>query len=104
MVVHHRPADQEKECRGSCRANYIKLLKLGVKEDPADSRRSYYYGRELYFDEQWEKVRRGGRTPQPPRAAGSPRVLCWRCPTPGGSAAQAESCVLGCSARRAPPL
>ncbi|KAL4437776.1 hypothetical protein ABPG77_005688 [Micractinium sp. CCAP 211/92] len=58
MVVHHRPANQQKECRGSCRANYIKLLKLGVEEDPTDSRRSYYYGRELFFDGQWEKVRR----------------------------------------------
>ncbi|KAL4443964.1 hypothetical protein ABPG75_011701 [Micractinium tetrahymenae] len=56
MVVHHRPANEQKECRGSCRANYIKLLKLGVEEDPADSRRSYYYGRELYFDGQWEQA------------------------------------------------
>lgn len=56
MVVHHRPADQGKECRGSCRANYIRLLKLGVEEDPRDARRSYYYGRELFFDGQWQKA------------------------------------------------
>lgn len=47
LTVHHRP--DEADCRGSCRASYLSLLKLGVEEDPADPRRSYYYGREFFF-------------------------------------------------------
>lgn len=54
LVVHHRP--DEKECRGACRANYVNLLKLGIDEDFADPRRSYYYGRELFFAGQHEEA------------------------------------------------
>ena len=48
LRVHHHP-DPRKS-----RSPYLGLLKLGAEEDPTDARRSYYYGRKLFFAQQHE--------------------------------------------------
>jgi glycosyltransferase involved in cell wall biosynthesis len=47
--IHHHP-DHSKS-----RSQYLPLLELAVKEDPWDDRNAYYYGRELFFNQQYLK-------------------------------------------------
>lgn len=49
IVLNHRPDP------GKSRGSYLNLLKMGVKEMPADTRMRYYLGREYFYKEMWEK-------------------------------------------------
>jgi len=48
LLVSHHP-DPEKS-----RGQYMPLLELAVKEDPAEPRNAFYYARELTFHRRWE--------------------------------------------------
>lgn len=48
--IHHHP-DMSKP-----RSQYFPLLELAVKEDPWDDRNAYYYARELFFNNQFQKA------------------------------------------------
>ena len=50
LLVTHMP-DPHKS-----RGQYLDLLAVGAKEDPHDSRNSFYYARELTFYSHWEKA------------------------------------------------
>lgn len=49
MVLNHYP-DSSKS-----RSSYLPLLEIGVRENPSDSRMSYYLGREYMYMGMWEK-------------------------------------------------
>jgi len=49
QIEHH--ADNSKS-----RSQYFPLLELAVKEDPLDDRNSYYFARELFFNNQFERA------------------------------------------------
>jgi len=38
------------------RSQYLPLLEVATKEDPADHRSAFYYARELYFNKQWNEA------------------------------------------------
>ena len=50
LEIHHHP-DNSKP-----RSQYLPLLELSIKEDPNDDRNAYYYARELFFYNQYEKA------------------------------------------------
>lgn len=50
LEIHHYP-DNAKS-----RGQYFPLLELSVKEDPSDDRNAYYFARELYFNQQYERA------------------------------------------------
>jgi glycosyltransferase involved in cell wall biosynthesis len=50
LEIHHYP-DQTKS-----RGQYFPLLELAVKEDQLDDRNAFYYARELYFHNYYEKA------------------------------------------------
>ena len=50
IKIHHF-ADNSKP-----RSQYLPLLELAVQEDPEDDRNAYYYARELFFYDQYEKA------------------------------------------------
>jgi glycosyltransferase involved in cell wall biosynthesis len=51
IETHHHP-DPTKS-----RAQYLPLLEMSVKEDPHSDRNAFYYARELYFHNQYEKAK-----------------------------------------------
>lgn len=51
IETHHHP-DPTKS-----RAQYLPLLAMSVKEDPHSDRNAFYYARELYFHNQYEKAK-----------------------------------------------
>lgn len=67
--VLQRDTSKEKECiqfvdmevvhlpdNTKSRGSYLALLKLALQEDPSDARMIHYYGRELYFNRNWEQA------------------------------------------------
>jgi glycosyltransferase involved in cell wall biosynthesis len=50
IKIHHFP-DSTKP-----RSQYLPLLELAVQEDPQDDRNAYYYARELFYYNQYEKA------------------------------------------------
>jgi glycosyltransferase involved in cell wall biosynthesis len=48
--IHHHP-DHSKS-----RGQYMPLLELAVREDPLDDRNAYYYARELFFHQKYQKA------------------------------------------------
>lgn len=50
LEIHHFP-DHTKS-----RSSYLPLLELSVKEDPDDDRNAFYFARELFFYNQWERA------------------------------------------------
>jgi glycosyltransferase involved in cell wall biosynthesis len=50
IKIHHFP-DSTKP-----RSQYLPLLELSVREDPQDDRNAYYYARELFYYNQYEKA------------------------------------------------
>ena len=51
LEIHHHP-DNSKP-----RSQYLPLLALAVKEDPADDRNAHYYARELFFNGRFEEAK-----------------------------------------------
>lgn len=52
LEIHHHP-DSSKS-----RGQYMPLLELAVKEDPADDRNAYYYARELFFSGRFQDAKK----------------------------------------------
>lgn len=50
LLVSHYPDDSKS------RSGYLPLLEISVKEDPHCPRNAFYYARELYFHQQYEKA------------------------------------------------
>lgn len=50
LEIHHFP-DHTKS-----RSSYLPLLELSVQEDPDDDRNAFYFARELFFYNQWERA------------------------------------------------
>lgn len=50
LEIHHHP-DNSKS-----RSQYLPLLELAVREDPFDDRNSYYYARELFFNQKYKEA------------------------------------------------
>lgn len=51
LEIHHHP-DNTKS-----RGQYLPLLALAVEEDPMGDRNAYYYARELFFHQQYDKAK-----------------------------------------------
>lgn len=50
LEIHHFP-DHTKS-----RSSYLPLLELSVQEDPDDDRNAFYFARELFFYQQWDRA------------------------------------------------
>jgi glycosyltransferase involved in cell wall biosynthesis len=50
LEIHHHP-DHTKS-----RSSYLPLLELSVQEDPDDDRNAFYFARELFFYNQWDRA------------------------------------------------
>jgi glycosyltransferase involved in cell wall biosynthesis len=50
LKIHHFPDNSK------TRSQYLPLLELSVQEDPQDDRNAYYYARELFYYNQYEKA------------------------------------------------
>jgi tetratricopeptide (TPR) repeat protein len=50
LEIHHFP-DNTKS-----RSSYLPLLELSVEEDPDDDRNAFYFARELFFYQQWDRA------------------------------------------------
>lgn len=50
LEIHHHP-DNTKS-----RSSYLPLLELSVQEDPDDDRNAFYFARELFFYNEWDRA------------------------------------------------
>ena len=50
LLITHHPDD------GKSRSQYMELLELAVKEDPACARNAFYFARELTFNARWSEA------------------------------------------------